>query len=191
MSRRPPPSLDDYLARARNGCFVCAVVARDQEYPHHVVYEDDRTVAFLSAFPTLLGTVLVAPREHREEVTADFELDEYLELQRVVYGVAEAVRQVVPTERTYVLSLGSRAANRHVHWHVAPLPSGVPFEEQQLAASRGMPASSKSTKRSKRFSPRGFARCSASARPQPSPRAPPEPLQTPYRLRDAGFVTRA
>jgi hypothetical protein len=32
-------------------------------------------------------------------------------------------------------------ANRHVHWHLAPLPPGVPFEEQQLAAldwSRGV-----------------------------------------------------
>jgi hypothetical protein len=24
--------------------------------------------------------------------------------------------------------------NSHVHWHLAPLPPGVPFEEQQLAA---------------------------------------------------------
>jgi hypothetical protein len=33
-----------------------------------------------------------------------------------------------------VLSLGSQQANRHVHWHLAPLPPGVPFEQQQLAA---------------------------------------------------------
>jgi hypothetical protein len=24
--------------------------------------------------------------------------------------------------------------NRHVHWHLAPLPPGVPYEDQQLAA---------------------------------------------------------
>jgi diadenosine tetraphosphate (Ap4A) HIT family hydrolase len=34
----------------------------------------------------------------------------------------------------YILSLGSQAANAHVHWHVAPLPPGVPFEEQQFEA---------------------------------------------------------
>jgi ATP adenylyltransferase len=110
------------------------VVAGDPEYPHHVVYEDERAIAFLNAFPTLLGSAIVAPREHREEVTADFELDEYLALQRIVYRVAEAVRRALPTERIYILSLGSREANRHVHWHVAPLPPGRPFEEQQLAA---------------------------------------------------------
>ena len=48
--------------------------------------------------------------------------------------MAEAVRQAVPTERTYILSLGSQQGNRHVHWHVAPLPPSVPFEEQQLEA---------------------------------------------------------
>ena len=44
------------------------------------------------------------------------------------------MRRAVPTERLYVLSLGSQQGNRHVHWHVAPLPPGLPFEQQQLAA---------------------------------------------------------
>jgi ATP adenylyltransferase len=73
-------------------------------------------------------------REHREHVTSDFTQDEYLGLQRVVHCVGEAIRRVVPTERLYILSLGSRQGNRHVHWHLAPLPPGVPFELQQLAA---------------------------------------------------------
>jgi ATP adenylyltransferase len=64
----------------------------------------------------------------------DFTPDEYARLQRVVHRVGEAIRRVVPTERLYILSLGSRQGNRHVHWHLAPLPPGVPFEEQQLAA---------------------------------------------------------
>jgi len=115
---------------------VCAVVARDPEYPHEVVYEDERAIAFLNRYPTLRGYALVAPREHREEVTGDFALEEYLELQRVVWRVGEALRRVVPTERLYVLSLGSRHGNRHVHWHLAPLPPGVPYARQQLAALR-------------------------------------------------------
>ena len=32
------------------------------------------------------------------------------------------------------MRLGSQSGNRHVHWHVAPLPSGVPCGEQQLVA---------------------------------------------------------
>jgi hypothetical protein len=37
-------------------------------------------------------------------------------------------------ERVYLASLGSRAANAHVHWHVAPLPPDVPLKAQQFAA---------------------------------------------------------
>jgi hypothetical protein len=32
------------------------------------------------------------------------------------------------------MSMGSQSGNRHVHWHVASLPPGVPYEEQQFAA---------------------------------------------------------
>ena len=53
---------------------------------------------------------------------------------KVIYDVAQAIQQVVPTERMYILSPGSQQGNRHVHWHLAPLPPGVPYEEQQLAA---------------------------------------------------------
>ena len=82
----------------------------------------------------LRGYTLVAPKEHREAVTGDFSEDEYAALQRVVWRVGEAVRRAVSAERLYLLSLGSKQGNAHVHWHVAPLPAGVPYEEQQLAA---------------------------------------------------------
>lgn len=67
-------------------------------------------------------------------MTADFGIDEYLALQRLVHRVGEAVRREVPTERLYLMSLGSLSGNRHVHWHVAPLPPGVPYAAQQFAA---------------------------------------------------------
>jgi diadenosine tetraphosphate (Ap4A) HIT family hydrolase len=115
-------------------CFICELVAGNPEFAHFVVYEDETAIAFLNKYPALYGYVLVAPKEHREHVTGDFSRAEYLELQDVVRRIGEAVRSVVPTERLYILSLGSQQGNRHVHWHVAPLPPGVPFEEQQLAA---------------------------------------------------------
>lgn len=69
-------------------------------------------------------------------MTGDFSIDEYLALQRLVHRVAEVVRHEVPAECVYILSLGSQEGNRHVHWHIAPLLPGVPFEEQQLEALR-------------------------------------------------------
>jgi len=135
MIERRPFDVDAYVRRTQSGsCFICEIVAGNPDYHQHVVYEDDVAIAFLNKYPTLFGYTLVAPRQHREHVTGDFTLDEYLHLQCVIYKVAEAVRRVVPTERLYVLSLGSQQGNRHVHWHIAPLPPGVPYGEQQLEA---------------------------------------------------------
>jgi diadenosine tetraphosphate (Ap4A) HIT family hydrolase len=133
MSRRPPPELEGYVERARERCFICAIAA-GEDTQHHILYDGEEAIAFLNRFPTLEGYTIVAPRDHREQVTGDFSVDEYIALQRVVYGVAEGVRAVLEPERVYILSLGSQAANAHVHWHVAPLPPGVPFEEQQFDA---------------------------------------------------------
>ncbi len=115
-------------------CFICEMVARNPAYAHEIIYEDEGTIVFLNKYPPLYGYVLVAPREHREQVTGDFTPEEFLALQRVIYRVAEAVRRVVNPERVYILSLGSQQGNKHVHWHIAPLPFGVPFEQQQLEA---------------------------------------------------------
>jgi diadenosine tetraphosphate (Ap4A) HIT family hydrolase len=115
-------------------CFVCELLAGNPDYAHHVVYEDEQAIAFLQRFQTLYGYVLIAPKEHRERVVEDFSEDEYVALQRVIHRVGRALCRAAPTERLYVLSLGSQEGNRHVHWHLAPLPPGLPFEEQQLAA---------------------------------------------------------
>lgn len=115
-------------------CFVCAILAGHPDYPAHLLYEDADTVAFLARYPTLLGYSIVAPKRHVERLVADLDADEYLRLQGVVHRVARAVSAAVPTERVYVLSLGSQQGNAHVHWHVAPLPPGVPYEQQQFHA---------------------------------------------------------
>ena len=119
---------------ARSGrCFICSIVAGTRE-DHRVIYRDDICIAFLAKAPTLLGYSLLAPLEHRTDVVADFTEDEYLDLQRRAYRLGRAVSQAVPTERLYLLALGSHQGNSHVHWHVAPLPPGVPYDQQQTAA---------------------------------------------------------
>jgi ATP adenylyltransferase len=124
-----------YIARSQNGpCFICQIISGEMRARHPIIYEDDTAIVFFSKHQLLYGYTLIAPRKHREAVTADFTLEEYLALQKILYQVAEALRQEVPTERMYILSLGSQQGNRHVHWHLVPLPPGVPYHEQQLAA---------------------------------------------------------
>lgn len=130
---RKAMDLEGYMERARSGpCFVCAFVAGDPDYAHHTVYEDDTHVAFLDRWPTLPGKVLVAPKAHVEHVVRDLDEAAYTRVMLVVRKVALAVERVLDAERTYLYSLGSQEGNSHLHWHIAALPPGVPYEEQQF-----------------------------------------------------------
>jgi diadenosine tetraphosphate (Ap4A) HIT family hydrolase len=132
---RSPFDMAAYVRRVREGpCFVCALVAGDPEYRHHVLYEDDRTIAFLSRYPTLLAYTLVSPKAHLESWLDDLDEQEFLRFQAVTRRVARAIAASVPTERMYSMSLGSQQGNAHLHWHLAPLPPDVPYERQQFAA---------------------------------------------------------
>jgi diadenosine tetraphosphate (Ap4A) HIT family hydrolase len=140
MSDYPKVPFDvaTYMRRTRDNartgsCFVCSIVAGDVD-SHVVIAQDDVAVSFLAKSPTLVGYALLAPVEHRTDVVEGFTEDEYVELQRRVHRLGRAVSRAVPTERLYVLALGSHQGNAHVHWHLAPLPPGVPYEQQQYAA---------------------------------------------------------
>ena len=136
MDHRKTFDLDEYIERIQNSpCFICEMIA-GRLAGNHVIHQDESVIVFLNKYPVLYGYVLVAPARHQEQVTGDFTIQEYLALQQVVYRTAEAVRKAVSTERVYILSLGSQQGNRHVHWHIAPLPPGVPFKQQQLEVLR-------------------------------------------------------
>ena len=66
-------------------CFVCEMVNGNIRFPENVIREDEQTLVFLDGYPRAYGYTLVAPKEHREQVTADFSMEEYLELQKLLY----------------------------------------------------------------------------------------------------------
>jgi diadenosine tetraphosphate (Ap4A) HIT family hydrolase len=140
VTERVAMDLEAYTDRVRTGpCFVCATLRGDPDHRHPLVYEDGTCAAFLDRYPTLLGSTLVVPRAHVVDVTGDRSL--FRQVTDLVHDVAEALKRVVPTERVYLLSLGSAQGNAHVHWRVAALPPGVPYERQQhhaLMAEHGV-----------------------------------------------------
>lgn len=99
-----------------------------------MLYANADTVAFLSRYPTMLGYSIVAPRRHVESWEQDLSEAEFLAFQSVIRMVAIALAAVLLTERMYSFSLGSQQDNSHLHWHLAPLPPGVPYEQQQYYA---------------------------------------------------------
>ncbi|MFB7191095.1 HIT family protein [Streptomyces sp. NPDC056178] len=132
---RDAANLRSYVERTRGGpCFICAFLAGHPDYPHETVFEDEHHVAFLDRWPTLPGKVLVAPKAHIEHVVRDLDETAYSRLMLVVREIALAVEDVHDSERTYLYSLGSQQGNAHLHWHIAALPPGVPYEQQQFHA---------------------------------------------------------
>jgi diadenosine tetraphosphate (Ap4A) HIT family hydrolase len=128
------PDMQAFHHNARTQpCFICRMVEGNFRFPENIIHEDDRTLVFLDGYPRAYGYTLVAPKEHREQVTGDFTIEEYLDLQELVYRVTEALREEVGAERMYLYTFGSNQGNAHVHWHVVPLPPGVPYEHQQGA----------------------------------------------------------
>jgi len=136
MVDRKSFDLDSYIERIQSSpCFICEMIS-GRLNGNHIIHQDNTCIIFLNKYPVLYGYVLVAPIEHKEQVTGSFTVGEYLALQRMVYRTVEAVQKSVTAERIYILSLGSQQGNSHVHWHIVPLPYGVPFKEQQLEALR-------------------------------------------------------
>lgn len=132
---RQPFDLDSLVTRTRSGpCFICSMLADDPAYAHHVLVETDEHIAFLSKYPTQPGYALVCPKNHVEDLSNDLDEPAYLRLQAVVHRLSRALKQVFDAERIYVLSLGSQQGNSHLHFHVVPLPSGVPYANQQYHA---------------------------------------------------------
>jgi histidine triad (HIT) family protein len=135
MAERVSFDVAGYVARTKSQpCFICELVRGNPDFAHHVVYEDENAIVFLNKYPTLRGYTLVSPKAHKEDLADDLTRRDHLKLQSLVQRVARALKRVVATERVYVLSLGSQLANRHLHWHVAPLPPNLPLERQQFHA---------------------------------------------------------
>ena len=127
--------VEAYEQRVRSRpCFICAFLSGDPDYEHEVVLEDEDHIAFLDRYPTLPGKLLVAPKRHLEHVIRDLDEVAYLRLMRFVRTVAQAVESAMPVERTYLYTLGSQQGNAHLHWHIAGLPPGVPYRDQQFHA---------------------------------------------------------
>jgi diadenosine tetraphosphate (Ap4A) HIT family hydrolase len=116
------------------GCMICRIVeGTGGPQAGLVLWRDDESIAFLSRFPAAYGHAVVAPTRHREQVSGDLTLHQYLGLHRVVHAVAEAVRLALAPERVYILSIGSQPLEAHIQWQVVPCPPGLPLEQQQLA----------------------------------------------------------
>lgn len=102
------------------GCVFCRIVAGIE--PATVVWNDDRTVAFLDRAPGTFGHTLVVPRRHFRDLL-DAEPDDVAAVARATQVLARAARTAFGAEGVNVLQASGQAAFQtvfHLHFHMLP-----------------------------------------------------------------------
>ena len=84
------------------------------EIPSHKVYEDEKTLAFLSIYPSVEGHTLVIPKAQVESLW-DLSTDDYQALMETTRKVALRLRDVFDVERVGEKVIGLDVPHAHVH----------------------------------------------------------------------------
>ncbi len=106
---------------SEESCIFCKI--RDRAAPSYIVYEDEKHIAFLDAFPFSNGHTLVCPKRHGETIW-DMEETDIAELFQVASRVSKAVVAAVGADGFRFVQNNGEAANQvvaHVHVHVIPV----------------------------------------------------------------------
>jgi len=104
-----------------------------QEAEASVVYEDERTIAFLDTNPIAAGHTLVVPKEHYTDIF-DMESDVLQKLILATKRVALRMRDLLVADGVNILNASGSAAEQDVfHFHVHVIPrkedDGINFNE--------------------------------------------------------------
>jgi histidine triad (HIT) family protein len=107
---------------ASAACVFCQIALG--QLPAHLVYEDERCVAFLDNRPLFPGHVLLVPRAHLETIT-DLPDELVQPLFSIVRRLARAVEDAFDAEGSFV-AINNRVSQSvpHLHVHVVPRSKG-------------------------------------------------------------------
>jgi histidine triad (HIT) family protein len=108
-------------------CIFCRIVSGD--IPGRVVYEDEKTIAFLDANPLAKGHTLIVPREHYGRME-DVPPEVAAALGETIARVSDAVVDAVDADGTTIAYNNGEAAGQevpHLHGHVIPRVDGDGF----------------------------------------------------------------
>src|SRR5690349_18892417 len=100
------------------------------EIPAEKVYEDDKTIAFLTIQPVREGHTLVVPKVQVDQYI-DLPDDDYDAMWRTVKKVAARIREVTGKERVGIVIKGIDVPHAHVHL--------IPFNKGEAIKADGQP----------------------------------------------------
>ncbi len=101
-------------------CIFCQIVAK--KLPAHIIYEDDKSLAFLDINPNTPGHALLIPKEHYQDLfeTPDENLSLWLSTAK---KLAKGIKQGVRAEGINLAMNNGRVAGQiidHAHLHIIP-----------------------------------------------------------------------
>jgi ATP adenylyltransferase len=137
----------EYLASSSanegDGCVFCRILDSDlPDEERHVVWQGDRCVALLNAYPYTSGHLMVLPRRHVGELEA-FDGDEAGELWAAVTDSVAALKAAYTPEGINLGANLGRAAGAgipgHFHVHCLPRWAGDTNFMTSVADTRVMP----------------------------------------------------
>ena len=103
---------------ADDKCLFCRIVSGDASAT--IVYEDDKSVAFLDHRPLFHGHTLLVPRDHLETL-GDLPVTQVGPFFKTVQLLSRAVESALDAEGTFV-AMNNRVSQSvpHLHVHVVP-----------------------------------------------------------------------
>ncbi|HEU5122116.1 MAG TPA: HIT domain-containing protein [Candidatus Saccharimonadales bacterium] len=101
------------------------------DIPAHKIYEDEKTIAFLTIQPVREGHTLVVPKIQVDQYI-DLPDEDYDALWRTVKKIAARIREVTGKERVGVVIKGIDVPHAHVHL--------IPFNKGESLKADGAPA---------------------------------------------------
>ncbi|WP_435949091.1 HIT family protein [Psychrobacter sp. DM8] len=95
------------------------------DIPHHKVYEDDKTLAFMDIMPQAEGHVLVIPKQKAVDL-ADLEPEYAAAVLMSAKKVMSAQREVFAREGIIQMQLnGAQAGQTVFHYHIHLIPGSI------------------------------------------------------------------
>lgn len=101
-------------------CLFCKIAKK--EIPSEVIYEDDRTFAFLDINPNNIGHALVIPKSHAKNIY-EITSDEFTKVMETVHRLAPAIKSALNADGINLGMNNDPAAGQiipHAHVHIIP-----------------------------------------------------------------------
>ena len=86
----------------------------NREIPAHIIYEDEKTLAFLDIYPSVPGHTLVIPKNPTEFVW-DLPASDYESLMAVSQKIAINLRGKLPQKYVHMSVVGTDVPHAHIH----------------------------------------------------------------------------